>query len=185
MEHKHIKCPKCGNDTQADFPYCNYCGSKLINIELQEKKIAEEPSTGEPNIESLSIPYANNTSIPACKGDTFAEKSIKRKFLSVGFIVMMIIGIVLFIYGCTIKIPSEKLSYYGYNGTSKIEEYVGGDAYNYIIGAEIVGSKIVATKTERAIFICIGLFMATLGGAIVAYEERRQIKDKQKKVDEI
>ena len=94
---------------------------------------------------------------------------------------MMVIGIALFIYGCTIKIPSEKLSYYGNNDTSKI---VGGDAYNYIIGAEIVGSKIIAAKTERAIFICIGLFMATLGGAIVAYEERKQLKGKSKEIDE-
>lgn len=103
---------------------------------------------------------------------------MKNKALSIGFAIMMIVGIALFIYGCTIKIPSEKLSYYSNNDdTSKIEEYVGGDAYNYIIGAEIVGSKIVAAKTAQAIFICTGLFMATLGGAIVTYEERKKSTD--------
>lgn len=103
---------------------------------------------------------------------------MKNKALSIGFAIMMIVGIALFIYGCTIKVPSEKLSYYSNsNDTSKIDKYIEGDAYNYIIGAEIVGSKIVAAKTSQAIFICTGLFMATLGGAIVTYEERKKSKD--------
>lgn len=106
---------------------------------------------------------------------------MKNKTLSIGFAIMMIVGIALFIYGCTIKIPSEKLSYYSYNDDeSKIEKYIEGDAYNYIIGAEIVGSKIVAAETTRAIFICTGLFMATLGGAVVAYEERKGEKENAK-----
>ncbi len=83
-----------------------------------------------------------------------------------------------------LKFQAKNFLYYGYNDTSKIEEYVGGDAYNYIIGAEIVGSKIVAAKTERAIFICVGLFMATLSGAIVAYEERKHSKEKSEKTEE-
>lgn len=110
---------------------------------------------------------------------------MKNKTLSVGFAIMMIVGIALFIYGCTIKVPSEKLSYYSNKDTSKIEEYVGGDAYNYIIGAEIVGSKIVAAETTRAIFICTGLFMAALGGAIVAYEERKERKENTKTNNEV
>ncbi len=111
---------------------------------------------------------------------------MKNKALSIGFAIMMIAGIVLFIYGCTIKIPSEKLSYYSYNDdASQIEKYIEGDAYNYIIGAEIVGSKIVAAETTQAIFICTGLFMATLGGAIVAYEERKERKENTKTNNEV
>ena len=49
MEHKHIKCTECGNYTQADFPYCNYCGAKLdldnIAIEAEEIEEREPPHT--------------------------------------------------------------------------------------------------------------------------------------------
>lgn len=35
MNHKYVRCPQCNNLTQADFPYCNYCGAKLENMDLE------------------------------------------------------------------------------------------------------------------------------------------------------
>lgn len=107
---------------------------------------------------------------------------MKNKFLSVGFTAMMIIGIALFIYGCTIKIPSEKLSYYGYNNTSKIEEYVGGDAYNYIIGAEIVGSKIVAAKPKEQSSFVSGCLWRHLAVLLLHTKKENTQKRNQKKL---
>lgn len=99
---------------------------------------------------------------------------MKKKKVTIGFSIMVLIGVVLFIYGCTITIPSEEMSYYESKDKSQIEQYVGGDAYNYIIGAQIVGSKIVAATVERAIFICVGLFMVALGAAYIDWDNRKE-----------
>lgn len=173
-QNKYTKCPECQNITQADFPYCNYCGAKLENVKNETEPELHAEDTANDN----SLVKTNDNGQLGTKSENHVQKKHKMKYLSLGFAVMVIIGIVLFIYGLTIDIPSDKLSYSGHDGTSQIEEYVGGDAYNYIIGAEIVGSKIVAAKTERAIFICVGLFMITLGAAIVTYEERKQFLEK-------
>lgn len=80
-------------------------------------------------------------------------------------ITIICIGAVLFLIGLFIKIPSEELTTHLSLGDkySLIEEYVGGDAYNYIIGASIVSGKIVAAKIEKAIYISFGLLIIALG----------------------
>lgn len=66
----------------------------------------------------------------------------------------IIIGILLVLIGLIIRVPGGALTTYksldgesagGYyafdNRYSSIDEYVGGDAYNYIIGASLVAGK--------------------------------------------
>ncbi len=66
-------------------------------------------------------------------------------------VIMMVIGSALFIVGLFTKIPSKKLStwFYEEDTHSVVEEYVGGDAYNYIIGASLVGGEIAGAKHKR------------------------------------
>lgn len=78
-------------------------------------------------------------------------------------IVVILIGIVLVVAGLVQKVPSDELSYYGTSDKSKIEEYVGGDAYNYIIGASLVGSQIAGAMIQKAIYISVGLLIISLG----------------------
>lgn len=94
---------------------------------------------------------------------------MEKKSLSTGFVVMLIIGIILIIYALSIEIPYEHLSEYSSEGSSKIVEYFYGDTYNYIIGSNIVGSKIVAATIKKAIFICFGLFMTTFSIGTLIY----------------
>lgn len=97
---------------------------------------------------------------------------MEKKSLSTGFIVMILVGLILFIYSFIIPVPSEELSYDSYYGVSQIEKYLNGDAYNYVVGANIVGSKIVAATIKKAIFICFGLFMTTFGIGMLVYGKR-------------
>lgn len=91
----------------------------------------------------------------------------------------MCIGIVLFcIGGLFIQTPHKELTTYSAldDEYSVIEEYVGGDAYNYIIGASLVGGEIAGAKSQKAIFISGGLLIFCLGLLSFGYitnEEKR------------
>lgn len=80
-------------------------------------------------------------------------------------VLMIVSGAILFLVGLFMKIPSKELTTYSRLGDqySVIEEYVGGDAYNYMIGASLVGGEIAGAKTQKAIYISAGLFMLCLG----------------------
>ena len=85
-----------------------------------------------------------------------------KKKISISVIV---IGAILFIVGLFTQIPSKELTTYESleDKYSVIEEYVGGDAYNYIIGASLVGGEIAGAKTQKAVFISVGLLIICLG----------------------
>lgn len=95
-----------------------------------------------------------------------------NKFFSV---FAMVIGIILFIVGLTIKIPSKELSTHSFmsNEYSVIEEYVGGDAYNYIIGASLVGGEIAGAKTQKAIFISMGSLVFVIGMLAYSFSKEK------------
>ena len=46
---------------------------------------------------------------------------------------------------------------------SSIREYVGGDAYNYIIGASLVGAKISGLIMTKAVYTAAGVLVICLG----------------------
>ena len=89
-------------------------------------------------------------------------------------IYLLIIGIVLILAGLIIQIPGGALTtykslngdktdnYYFDDKYSTIDEYVGGDAYNYIIGASLVAGKTAGAMASKAICfvggaVCCGL----------------------------
>lgn len=105
------------------------------------------------------------------------EKKSKIRILK-PHIYLIAIGIILVLIGLFIRVPGAALTtresldgvstaYYVLgNSYSAIDEYVGGDAYNYIIGATLVAAKITGAMTARAIFIVGGLICFALGCAL-------------------
>lgn len=99
--------------------------------------------------------------------------------------IIIAIGTILFLTGLLLRVPGTQLttyenldgqrSEYHQGRYSSIEEYVGGDAYNFIIGASLIGGKIAGVKTEKAVFISAGLMIISLGVLSYAY-----FPDKQK-----
>lgn len=103
-------------------------------------------------------------------------------------ILVIAIGITLFVIGYTTKIPSKNLTTFSIlegDKYSAIDEYVGGDAYNYIIGASLVSGKIAAAKAakiERVIFISTGSLIFSIGIIGFAFSfKTKEKKPKEKK----
>lgn len=83
------------------------------------------------------------------------------------------VGLLLILVGFFISVPGtylttidsldgDKSSYHD-DRYSSIEEYVGGDAYNYIIGASLIGGEIAGAKAQKAIFISVGALITCIG----------------------
>lgn len=85
----------------------------------------------------------------------------------VASIVVIAIGIVLIAVGLSITVPGDHLTTYESlaekEGYSYIEEYVGGDAYNYIMGASLVAGHIAGTLAMKAVFIAGGAITSCIG----------------------
>ena len=94
---------------------------------------------------------------------------------------VMVIGLVLLIIGLSIMIPNKELTTYSYPSDeySVIEKYVGGDAYNYIIGASLVGGEIAGAKTQKAVFISMGSLIFVIG--MLAYSFSKESIEKTAK----
>lgn len=97
------------------------------------------------------------------------------------YICPIAIGLILILIGLFLPIPGGALTTYEVldgdktedyvfdDKYSAIDEYVGGDAYNFIIGATLIAGKISGTMTTKAIFIvggalclCLGITLALL-----------------------
>jgi uncharacterized membrane protein len=95
------------------------------------------------------------------------------------WMVPVFIGFLLVLAGICIRMPGgalttyksldgESTDYFTFDDTySAIDEYVGGDAYNYIIGASLVAGKIAGTMTTKAICIVGGFMCIAFGVALL------------------
>lgn len=112
--------------------------------------------------------------------------SIRTK-TSVGVIM---VGLIMAIVGLLLPVPGTHLTTFeGLDGETgetngkkyaAIEEYVGGDAYNYIIGAELVGNRISGTLAMKAVFISVGIMISCVGAiafAKVKHDEENPLCD--------
>lgn len=94
---------------------------------------------------------------------------------SKAYICAILLGLILIMIGLLIQVPGGALTTYeSMDGRktsvfvfddkySAIDEYVGGDAYNYIIGASLVAGKISGTIAAKAIFIVGGTLCFCIG----------------------
>ena len=85
--------------------------------------------------------------------------------------VILLAGVALLIVGLTQQVPGTYLTTYASldgaaidgDTASSIREYVGGDAYNYIIGASLVGAKISGLIMAKAVYTAAGVLLICLG----------------------
>lgn len=105
---------------------------------------------------------------------------------NLAFLCPIIIGLVLVVVGLFIRMPGGALTTYSFqngkstdhynfdNRYSTIDEYVGGDAYNYIIGASLIAGKISGTMTVKAICIVSGILCACFGLTLMMLQEEKK-----------
>ena len=120
-----------------------------------------------------------------------------RRFIA--SLVFIVAGIVLLSCAASVDIPGGALTtyesldgdsttYYVFDDKySAIDEYVGGDAYNYIIGASLVSGKISGAMTSQAIYnvggvlcICLGAGALLLGSTQAAAARKEEPKEEPK-----
>ena len=147
-------CPNCGSSYmemgQEKLQECSNCGFKFnATISNQSSPVPLAPK---------QVP----TSV-----DTPNEQKQKRTSNSrTAAYIVIAIGIVLVCIGLLLQVPSKELTTYSIledSGYSVIEEYVGGDAYNYIIGAALVAGEIAGVMIKKALFISVGLLIFCIG----------------------
>ena len=99
----------------------------------------------------------------------------------------VIFGVFLILVGLFIQVPGGALTTYeSLDGIktdnyvlddeySSIDEYVGGDAYNYIIGASLVAGRISGAMTMKAIYIVGGALCLCFGISLKMLQKKEQI----------
>ncbi len=83
-------------------------------------------------------------------------------------IVGLVVSAVFLLLGLTVNVPNDYLEYYG---ADKIEKYVGGDAYNYIIASSLRGAQISAAKTSKAMYLSAAGVIFVVSLACLAQSE--------------
>ena len=76
----------------------------------------------------------------------------------------IILALLFFILALCTNPPGKHIASYG---TGKMEEYVGGDAYNFIIEAALRGGEISGALTAKAIYFGIAAVLAVLSCAFL------------------
>lgn len=92
-------------------------------------------------------------------------------------VIVLIVGLAMICVGLFfLKVPGQFLTDSSYlkpekypviagdgSNFSYIEQYVGGDAYNYIIGASLVGSRITGLIVAKTVLVAGGILIACIG----------------------
>lgn len=111
------------------------------------------------------------------------------------YICPIAIGLILILIGLFLPIPGgalttyevldgEKTNFYTFDDRySAIDEYVGGDAYNYIIGASLVAGKIAGTMTTKAVFIVGGALCLCLGITLALLQKKEDLPENSDSAD--
>lgn len=117
------------------------------------------------------------------------KKKLKIKEPKNAYTYAIIFGIILIAIGIFFQIPGGALTtrasldgagtaYYVFdNKYSAIDEYVGGDAYNYIIGATLVAGKISGAMTTKAIFIVGGALCLCFGLTFRMLQKKKEASE--------
>lgn len=88
----------------------------------------------------------------------------------------IILAIVLIVVGFKQEIPKRNLGSF----PSSIEEYVGGDAYNYLIEASIRGGEISGKTIAKAVYIVGGCIIGVIS-LLIAFTGKSVFKMKMTK----
>ena len=108
-------------------------------------------------------------------------------------IVGIIVATVLLVLGFVSTTPDKYIKSYGDN---KMYEYVGGDAYNYIIEASLRGGEIAGAKTAKAIYFAASGILFVFSLSLLTTDDgkdkicndigelKKEIKDAQKAINQ-
>lgn len=94
-----------------------------------------------------------------------------KKSKSVAFI-SLIFSLIFLITAIVLQVPSHTMSFYGINAP---EEYVGGDAYNFIIEAAIRGGEISGIMSSKTICFAVSALFILLFFIFYPFDFKKSI----------
>ena len=153
--------------------YCAKCGTQMSD----ETVVCPQCQT----------PSNNQTTTSNFDSKPSPKEKLAKQYNA--YLCPIVVGIILILVGLIIQIPGGALTTYksldGYktenyvfdNKYSSIDEYVGGDAYNYIIGASLVAGKISGAMTAKAVFIVGGSLCLCLGITLMMLQKKKVIME--------
>ena len=95
---------------------------------------------------------------------------IKKSIVStVGFL----LAFTFLLLGLMTKPPQKEIDYYS-SGRNGYTEYVGGDAYNYIIEASLRGGAISGASAAKAIYLSAAGLIFILSLSLLASDNREK-----------
>lgn len=132
---------------------CNWCGAEIEDSEkyCQQCKKVYHLQNG-------------NTESKTAKGNNMNMLI---------FVFGIIVSLAMILTGAFIPVPSKEIDYLSYSA-----QYVGGDAYNYIIESSIRGGQISGMITCKTILISLGIllfFLVIIGNEICKSIKRTSI----------
>ena len=135
-------CNKCGSTLEPGATYCLRCGAFV-------GQQAQQPLTP-----TYSQPFQYTPPVLVKKTPKI---DIKKTILSnIIPVVCLGVGVVLLVAGLGVSIPSSYISSYS------MTEYVGGDAYNFIVEAALRGGKIAGATVTKSLYTAGGLLIACI-----------------------
>ena len=133
MENKF--CANCGGQMDAAATFCPHCGAgqtPAAPTPIQQYNMAIKPKNSLASKIDIKATILSNIIPVAC----------------------LVVGLVLLSAGLGTRIPSSYISSYS------MTEYVGGDAYNFIVEAALRGGKIAGATVTKSLYIAAGLVIA-------------------------
>lgn len=131
-------CTKCGAELEMNEFFCQRCGEKS-------------------ETQNFAVPIQQYNMYIKPKRSLKDKIDVKKTVLSnIVPVVCLVVGIFLLIVGLGVSIPSDYISSYS------MTEYVGGDAYNFIVEASLRGGRIAATQISKGVYISVGLLIACI-----------------------
>lgn len=98
-------------------------------------------------------------------------------------IIGIIVALVLIVLGITTTVPDKYIKSYG---DGKMYEYVGGDAYNYIVEASLRGGEIAGGIISKAIYFSVAAVLIVLSIAFLsANEDSGELPELRRETEEI
>lgn len=138
------------NNTNKKF--CAKCGAEMTNMDTYCPNCGEKSESQAP-MELSPIQQYNMNVKPK---NPLADKiDIKKTILNniIPF-ACLVIGLILIFVGVGFDVPTSYISSYS------MQEYVGGDAYNFIIEASLRGGRIAGAEISKCLYIVIGVLVA-------------------------
>ena len=171
-----MRCEICDCLIPEGATECPHCGFEVAWMQTAQKH--EKTSTKETRSDKKAETVTNI--VADYQRESSISLAVKR-----AAIFPIILGIAFIVVGLFIPVPGGALTTYSWmdgeraetfefdNRYSVIDEYVGGDAYNYIIGASLVAGKISGYIAGKAAFlvagalcVCFGIMMTVIAGGM-------------------